>query len=269
MSTTVAHTIEDQVMTIVLDGPDTMNSLTPSVLEQLEAAVDVADADSTLRAVVITGAGERAFCVGMDITFLGDCFDDPLGTFLPFLRTYNALLRRLEGLGVPVIARVNGLARAGGMELILACDFVVAAHEAKVGDIHVEFGMPPGAGASQRGPRKLGDQRAKALMLTPLWLDGPAMVEWGLALSSVPRAGLDAEVEKLLALLRGRSRPALAITKRLLNSSHTMDLEQGLRYERELFSRLHEEVPEVAEGYRAFVEKRAPVWGDADVGHLR
>lgn len=266
--TTVRHGVDNQVMTVVLDGPDSMNSLTPAVLAGLDEALDVAEADHTLRAVVITGAGERAFSVGMDIAFLESCFADPHGTFMPFLRSYHAVLQRLESLGVPVIARVNGLARAGGMELILACDFVIAADEAKVGDIHLEFGMPPGAGSSQRAPRKLGDQKARALMLTPLWLTGPQLVEWGLALASAPRAGLDAEVEKLLGLLRGRSRPAMAITKRLLNSVHSMTLEEGLRYERELFSRLHEEVPEVAEGYRAFVEKRDPVWGDVDVRNL-
>lgn len=266
--TQVRYATDDQVMTIVLDGPDSMNSLTPEVIAGLDAALDEAEQDHSLRAVVVTGAGQRAFSVGMDIDFLESCFADPQRTFLPFLRSYHAVLRRFEHLGVPVIARVNGLARAGGFELILACDFVIAADEARVGDIHLEFGMPPGAGSSQRAPRKLGDQRAKALMLTPLWLRGPEMVQWGLALASAPLADLDDEVGKLLALLRGRSRPGLAITKRLLNSVHTMTLEEGLRYEREMFSRLHEEVGEVAEGYRAFVEKRQPVWGDVDVRNL-
>jgi len=266
--TAVRYGVENQVMTVVLDGPASLNSLTPQALDGLDAALDAAEGDHTLRAVVVTGAGERAFSVGMDIDFLGSCFDDPQGTFLPFLRRYHGVLARIEDLGVPVVARVNGLARAGGFELILACDLVVAADEARVGDIHVEFGMPPGGGSSQRAPRKLGDQRARALMLTPLWLDGPRMVEWGLAFASAPRADLDAEVEKLLALLRGRSRPALAITKRLMNATRSLTLEEGLRYEREMFSRLHEEVGEVAEGYRAFVAKRDPVWGDVDVRHL-
>ncbi|MFY1694693.1 MULTISPECIES: enoyl-CoA hydratase/isomerase family protein [unclassified Solwaraspora] len=266
--TDVRYATDDQVMTIVLDGPETMNSLTPAAIAGLDAALAAAEVDHTLRAVVITGVGDRAFSVGMDIDFLESCFADPQRIFLPFLRSYHAVLRRIERLGVPVVARVNGLARAGGFELILACDFVIAADEAKVGDIHLEFGMPPGAGSSQRAPRKLGDQRAKALMLTPLWLRGPELVQWGVALASAPRAQLDDEVGKLLSSLRGRSRPAMAITKRLLNSVHTMTLEEGLRYEREMFSRLHEEVPEVAEGYRAFVDKREPVWGDVDVRDL-
>ncbi len=267
--TIVHHSITDQVMTVVLDGPDSLNSLSPEALDGLEAALDVAEHDITLRALVVSGTGERAFCVGMDIDFLGPCFADPFGTFLPFLRRYDAALERLEALGFPVIAKVSGLARAGGLELILACDFVIAADDARVGDIHLEFGMPPGAGGSQRAPRKLGDQRAKLLLLTPMWLDGPMMVSWGLALSSVPRAELDDKVEHLLMNLRGRSRPGMAITKRLLHAPRSMSFDEGVRYERELFSRLHEEYDEAAEGYRAFVEKRTPHWTDVDIYDLR
>ncbi|HET6154103.1 MAG TPA: enoyl-CoA hydratase-related protein [Marmoricola sp.] len=262
---TVVHQVTaDQVMTVVLDGPDSLNSLTPEAVDGLEAALDIAEADPTLRAMVITGAGDRAFCVGMDIDFLGPCFADPLGTFLPFLRRLDAALERLENLGFPVIAKVNGLARAGGLELILACDFVIAADEAKVGDIHLEFGMPPGAGGSQRAPRKLGEQRAKLLLMTPTWLDGPTMVAWGLALSSVPRTQLDDQVASLVAMLRGRSRPAMAVVKRLIGAPRSMTFEEGMRYERELFSRLHEQYDEVAEGYQAFVDKRTPSWRDVD-----
>ncbi|HZJ07414.1 MAG TPA: enoyl-CoA hydratase/isomerase family protein [Nocardioidaceae bacterium] len=266
--TEVLFRTAEQVMYITLSGPESMNSLTPKVIDGLNAALDLAEGDESLRAVVITGAGSKAFSVGMDITFLGDCFSDPQQVFLPFLRSFHKVLRRFEHLGVPVIARVNGLARAGGFEIILACDLVIAAEEAKVGDIHLDFGVPPGAGASQRAPRKLGDQKAKALLLTPLWLSGQKMVEWGLALSTAPLADLDAEVESLLGSIRGRSRPGIAITKRAINAAQSLSLDEGLRYERELFTRLHEEAPDAAEGYLAFVEKREPHWGDADVREL-
>ena len=154
--TQVHHSIADQVMTVVLDGPDSMNSLTPEALAGLEAALDIAESDLTLRAMVVTATGERAFCVGMDIDFLGECFADPLGVFLPFLRRYDAVLGRLEGLGFPVIAQVGGLARAGGLELILACDFVVAADEARVGR------HPPGLrDAARRGWQPTGAAQAR------------------------------------------------------------------------------------------------------------
>ncbi|GGM46123.1 enoyl-CoA hydratase/isomerase family protein [Dactylosporangium sucinum] len=259
--TTVRFTAENQVLRVVLDGPGAMNSITPDVVAGLNAALDAAERDTSLRAIVVTGVG-RAFSVGMDIDFLGACFADPGGTFVPFIRGYHRLLDRLQDFPVPSIAAVNGLARAGGFELLLACDFVVAADEARVGDIHLGFGMVPGAGASMRAHRKLGDQRARALLLTPTWLDGPRMVQWGLAIAHAPLADLAAEVAKITDSLRGRSRPAIATVKALLNAAGDLPLAEGLRLEREMFSRFLDEVPDMAEGYRAFVEKREPQWGN-------
>lgn len=256
---------ENQVMHVLLDGEATMNSIDPTVLDGLDAMMDEVDSDSTLRAVVITGAGSKAFSVGMDLAFLERCFGDPDGVFVPFLHRFHAVLRRLERLPVPVVAQVNGLARAGGFELILACDIVIAAAEAKVGDVHLNFGVPPGAGASQRAARKLGDQRAKALMLTPRWLRGPELVEWGLALAIAPRAELDAEVERFLDDLRGRSRPVIAMVKLLINAPGELTVDEGLRLELSLFERFIHDVPDAAEGFQAYVEGRPATWGDADV----
>lgn len=267
--TAVRARTENQVMYLLLDGAETMNSLSPSTLDDFERALDAAEADQDLRAVVITGAGEKAFSVGMDITFLESCFADVHGVFLPFLNRLHALLRRIELLPVPVIARVNGLARAGGFELLLACDLVVVAEDARVGDVHLKFGVPPGAGATQRAARKLGDQRAKALVLTSMWLDAPTMVEWGLAFSAVPRDRLDDEVERLVATVRGRSRPAIAVAKLAIGAAQNLTLEEGLRYELELFEKMQVSTADAGEGFRAYVERREPRWGSADVRQLR
>ncbi|MFA1541897.1 enoyl-CoA hydratase/isomerase family protein [Actinomadura monticuli] len=257
--TEVRTAVTGTVMTITLDGPDRMNSLSPDTLDGLEAALDAAERDASLSSLVITGTG-RAFCVGMDIGFLGACFADPPGVFLPFIRRYHEFLDRLEACPLPSVAAVNGLARAGGFELLLACDFVIAADEAKVGDTHSDFGIVPGAGASQRAPRKIGDQRARALLLAGRWLSGPEMADWGLALASVPRADLAGEVARLTGALGDRSRAVTGIIKRLLNAAPDVTLAEGLRLERELFTRFHEEVADADEGYRAYVEKRRPVW---------
>lgn len=266
--TDVEYTVSDQVMRVVLDGEATMNSLTPRTISQLDGMLAAAESDRSLRAVVIRGAGDKAFSVGMDITFLGECFADPEGVFLPFLRSYHATLRRIEALGVPVVAQVDGLARAGGFELILACDIVLVADDAKVGDVHVSFGVPPGAGASARAVRKLGDQRAKALMLTPRWLDGPTMVAWGLALSSHPRDQLEGAVEEFVGSLRGQSRPVMAMTKHLINASRELGFREALDHELATFERALRDVPDLAEGYQAFVERRPAHWGDAELGGL-
>ena len=259
--TEVLVEVTGQVMHVTLDGPDSLNSLTPHVLDGLEAAIDRADASRSLRALVIRGTG-TAFCVGMDIDFLGDCWANPHTVFVPFIRRYHEVLDRLEALPVPSVAAVNGLARAGGFELLLACDFVVAADEARVADTHRDFGVVPGAGATIRAARKLGDQRARALLLAGRWLTGPEMTAWGLAVANAPLAGLDDEVRRLTDQLCGRSRPVTAAIKQLLNAAPDLPLAEGLRLERELFTRFLEQVPDAAEGYRAYVEKRPPNWGD-------
>jgi len=260
--TDVRVEVSGQVMHISLDAPESMNSLTPAVLDGLTTALDAAEESTSLRALVVRGVG-KAFCVGMDIDFLGECFADPFGVFLPFIRRYHEVLDRLEALPVPSIAAVNGLARAGGFELLLACDFVVAADEAWVADTHRDFGVVPGAGASIRAARKLGDQKARALLLAGHWLTGAEMTRWGLALCNVPLAGLDDEVQRLTDRLCDRSRPVTAAIKQLLNAAPDLRLADALRMERELFSRFVESVPDAAEGYRAFVEKRPAHWADA------
>lgn len=265
--TEVLREVRDQVMYLTIHGPATMNSMTPESMAGFEAALDEAEASDDLRAVVVTGTGDRAFSVGIDITFLGDCFGDPHGVFLPYLDRFHAVLRRFELLPVPVVAAVNGLARAGGFEIILACDLVVVADDTRVGDIHLEFGVPPGAGASQRAARKLGDQRAKALMLTSMWLDAETMVRWGLALEAVPRADLMAAAERIVDRVRGLSRPGIAATKLTIGGAQDRTLSQGLAFEREMFERFLA-TEGADEGYAAFVEKRRPEWGSADVSAL-
>lgn len=248
-------------MQVILDGPGSLNSLTPDVLERLDAALSLAEQSTSLRALVLRGVG-RAFCVGMDIDFLGECFANPFGVFVPFTRRYHELLDRLEALPVVSVAAVNGLARAGGFELLLACDFVVAADEARVADTHRDFGVVPGAGASVRASRKLGDQKARALMLAGRWLTGAEMTQWGLALTNVPLAELDEEVRRLTDQLCGSSRQVTAAIKQVLNVAPDLQLAEALRLERELFVRFLESARDASEGYRAYVEKRAPNWGD-------
>lgn len=253
--------VTGQVMHLTLDGPGSLNSLTPEVLGRMDNALSLAEQSRSLRALVLRGVG-TAFCVGMDIDFLGECFANPFGVFVPFIGRYHEVLDRLERLPVPSIAAVNGLARAGGFELLLACDFVVAADEARVADTHRDFGVVPGAGATVRAARKLGDQKARALLLAGRWLTGAEMTQWGLALSNVPLAELDDEVRKLTDQLCGRSRPVTAAIKQVLNAAPDLRLAEALRLEREVFHRFVESVPDASEGYRAYIEKRSPHWGD-------
>lgn len=258
MSDVVEVSIAERIARITLNRPAALNAFDESLLEGLARALDHVEADSSLRAAVITGAGD-AFCVGLDIGLLGRAFADH-AYFEDVLHRFMALLLRVEALPIPVIAAVNGLARAGGFELLLACDLVVAATEARIGDTHLAFGLLPGGGASQRLPRRVGHQAARDLLYTGRWIDGAHAEQIGLALRAVPRADLDDAVEQICARLRPLSRVALATTKIAIERGAELPLREALAVELELFATNLANDPAVDEGYRAFVEERAPRW---------
>jgi enoyl-CoA hydratase/carnithine racemase len=236
-------------------------SLTPGLLDHLEAALDQVSTDLSLRALVITGPQEEfdsIFSVGMNIDFLGECFADPPGVFIPFVTRYHALLHRIEELPVPIVAAVNGLARAGGFELLLACDFVFIATEAKIGDHHLASGLPPGAGAAIRAQRTMGTQRAKEVLFTASWLTSEEAVASGIALRAVPRAQLHHEISEFIKKLLPTSRSAIAATKlALIQAEPTRD---GCAAELALFADFVTNDPLASEGYRSWIEKRKPSW---------
>lgn len=240
-----------------LDGGG-VNSLDEEALGGLANLLDRAEDDREMRALVLTGAGPT-FCIGLDIDLLGRAFGDH-AYFRDVLTRYHALLRRIELLPVPVIASVNGTTRAGGFELLLACDLAVVADEARVADHHLHFGILPGGGATARLPRHVGRQRARELLLTARWLTGPEVVDYGLALRSVPGERLPQATAELLARLVDKPRGALTRLKRLLDAQDGSALEPAGRLELDHFLRFLDEDPLAADGYRAFVEKREPVW---------
>lgn len=248
----------DRVVYATLHRPDALNGITPEVMDGLEGAMAAVHADETVKALVITGSG-RAFSVGLDIDLLADAFAD-LDVFERTVRRLKGVLCDLEALPVPVVAAVNGLTRAGGFELMLACDLVIAAAEARIGDTHLSFGIVPGGGASQRLPRRIGRQAAREIILTGRWLTGAECAELGLALSAVPGDQLAGEVESLVDRFRPLSRPCLAATKAAMTEGEDLPLDAALDVELRHFLRFLAEVPDADEGYRAYVEGRDPSW---------
>lgn len=244
---------------LTIERPQAQNALTPAVLDLLAQACDEIERDRALRALVITGTG-RAFSVGMDITFLGDCFADPLGTFVPFVSRYHDLLLRLERLPVLVIAAVNGLARAGGFELLLAADLVVVADEAKIGDVHLGSGVPPAGGATFRSRRALGEQRARDLLYTARWMKADECLSSGLAARIFPTATFRSEVEAFVSQITNTSLSALDATKRAFEETRGLNHEEAAKAELAIFTKFVAEDPQANEGHRSFVEKRAPQW---------
>jgi enoyl-CoA hydratase/carnithine racemase len=247
---------ENRVATIRLNRPDALNALSPGLITELTAAVTDAGEDQSIKALVIRGEG-RAFCAGADLTYFQTTFSDT-SLLPPYLAQITDLLHRIETLPFPAIAVVHGFALAGGLELMMACDMTLVADDARLGDQHVNFGLMPGGGSTQRLPQRVGLQRAMELLTTGRWISGPEAVEWGLALRSVPADGLDDELEGILALLRTKSREGLGLIKATTLRGMGLSIEDGVALESHAFISYMTTSPHPAEGIKAFIEKRQP-----------
>ena len=247
---------ENRVATIRLNRPDALNALSPELLAELSSGVAEAGNDESIKVLVIRGEG-RAFCAGADLTYFQTTFEDP--ALLPdYVAQINETLGQIEKLPIPVIAVVHGFALAGGLELMMACDMALVAEDARIGDQHVNFGLMPGGGSTQRLPRRVGLQRAMELLTTGRWLSGAEAVDWGLALRSVPAEKLDEELEKLLGPLRTKSRAGIALIKSVTLRGRGLSIEDGVALESLAFVQYMTTSPHPAEGIKAFMEKRQP-----------
>jgi 2-(1,2-epoxy-1,2-dihydrophenyl)acetyl-CoA isomerase/putative hydratase len=196
----------DGVTWVTLNRPHALNAATEQMHAELLAAFTAAAADPGCRALVLTGAGDRAFCIGSDLAFLDSALsgtDPDFGLFAAYLQRLNQVVFALEQVPVPTIAMVQAQARATGFELAVACDLVMIAADARIGDVHTPYGHMPGAGATQRTVAKVGLQRALELLWTGRWLSAAEAVETGLALRAVPAERLRAETAELAARLAG------------------------------------------------------------------
>ena len=253
---TVTLDIADRVATLRLNRPRALNALSKLMLEEMSAAVEEASRNDTLRALVVRGEG-RAFCVGADLAYLESIFDNP-PALDEFLALFADVLERLERFPVPTIAVAHGYALAGGLELLLACDLAIADEEARIGDQHVNVGLIPGGGSTARLPRRIGAQRALDLIYTGRWLTGREAAAWGLVLSAAPHDALNGEVEKLLAVLRPKSRKALGWVKHLVHHGQDLPIPDAAAYERDTFVQYVTASPDPREGVEAFRGKRQP-----------
>lgn len=247
----------DRIAIIRFETPDLLNSLTEQRFTDIEQALDAVENDPDIDALIITGSG-KAFCVGLDLELLDKAFDD-LGYFEQVVRRLAALIARIEALDVPTIAAVNGFARAGGFEMVLGCDFLIIADEARIGDVHTDSGVVP-ACVSLRLKRRVGEQRAKEILWTARWYGGAEAVAIGLALKSVPLASLMDEAIALAASIADKPPPAIESLKSVFREGAEMGVAEGAELELRSFMRYMSEQPYGKEGYRAFREKRLPSW---------
>jgi len=227
------------------------------MLAELSAAFAQLGSEDAVRAVILTGAGAKAFAAGADIGELNALPDARGGEAQA--RTGQALTRALEKLRVPVIAAVNGFALGGGCELALACDIRIASEHAKFGQPEVNLGILPGYGGTQRTTRLLGEGAAMYMCLTGEMVDAQEALRIGLVQKVVPLDGLLPEAQRIAALIAAKAPLAIAATKRAINEGASLPLDDALALEALLFGQCVT-TEDFKEGSRAFLEKRAPAF---------
>ncbi len=246
----------DAVATIILNRPTALNALNDRLLTDFERIVQDTAVDPAVRALVITGAGEKAFCAGADLTELSKMTPQEAGTFA---RRIQRLLNLLEAMRKPVIAKINGFCLAAGLELALACDIRIATETAVFGLPETTLGLIPGCGGTQRLPRLIGKTKAMELLMTGERIDAAEAARIGLLNAVVPSNELDRAVNGLLTKLRAQSPAALGILKNAVNTGLDLDLKHALEYEADCFEAAFQ-TEDAHEGLTAFVEKRKPAF---------
>lgn len=226
------------VLRATIDRPEARNAISPTVVDGLEAAVRRAR-ESNARVLVIRGAG-GTFCAGADLAFVLSTIDQPGameedGAFTSVIRRLADVLDEMEAAPFATVAVVDGFALAGGCELLLACDVVVADEAARIGDRHLELGLLPGAGGSVRLHKALTPARSHWLLLSGEMVTGREAAEWGLVTRAVPRDQLDDVAEAMIARLASRSGDALAGAKEMIAAVRDIPVTDGVLAERRIF----------------------------------
>ena len=237
--------------------PERMNAFSPEISAGFAAAIEHIEREDLARVVVITGNG-RAFSAGGDLkTFCARVKADEHRLILASLRRMKSVLRRMETSRRPYIAAVNGVAIAGGLEVILCCDLVFAAESAKIGDGHLKYGVVPGAGSSVRLPRKLPRNVANRLLLTGELASARQMMEWGLVNEVLPDEDLIGYATEVANRIARLSPVGIGWIKHMITTGVEQPVDVALRNEIAAFE-AHCHSADFLEGVSAFSEKRAP-----------
>lgn len=243
---------EDGVTWIEIDRPKALNALNTPTLHELERALDEAAKDADLRVLVVTGAGEKAFVAGADISEMSNMGPTQARTFSS---VGHRVFEKLEKLPVPTIAAVNGFALGGGMELALACDLIYASEKARFGQPEVNLGVIPGFGGTQRLPRKIGPMRALELCFTGDMIPAEKAREVGLVLEVFAPEALREGVDAIAKKIASKGPLAIAALKRVIIEASACDPRTANALEQETFGVLFGS-DDQKEGMRAFLEKR-------------
>lgn len=244
----------DGLTTLTIDRPKALNALNADVLTQLADALSSLPEDT--RCVVLTGAGDKAFVAGADIKAMSEMsgIDGR-----EFARKGHLVADRIEQAPVPVIAAVNGFALGGGCEMVLACDFAIAADNAVFGLPEVGLGLIPGFGGTTRLSRRVGDARARQLLFTAAKIDAAEALRIGLVNEVLDKDALMPRAQAIAAQIAKNAPIAVAYAKKSARMAEETDLRTANEFEMSMIA-LTFTTEDTSEGLRAFIEKRAPEW---------
>ena len=249
-------TIDDGIATLTFNRPKALNALNTALLEELADALDSIGKDETIRVLILTGAGEKSFIAGADITEIATL--TPLGA-KKFAQFGQDIISKLQGLAIPVIAAVNGYALGGGCEMALACDFIYASEKAIFGLPEITLGVIPGFGGTQRLPRLIGANRAKEMIFTGKHLTAAEAKEIGLVNKTFAPEELMNAATEVAKTIAAKGKASLCAAKQTVSQGLNADLVTGLGIERDAFA-LCLANADAKEGTSAFLEKRKPVF---------
>jgi len=240
------------IATITLNNPKALNALTVETFEGLEAMLAELEKDASVRVLILTGAGEKAFVAGGDIAHLSSLDTDSARDFALLAQR---VISKIENLSKPVIAAINGYCLGGGNELAMGCDMRIAADSAKFGQPEVKLGIIPGFAGTQRLVRLVGKGVAKEIIFTGEMIDAQEALRIGLVNRIVPKDELLAAAKELASKMCDKSASAIKLSKEAIDNGVEMDFERAARYEADLFG-LCFATDDCKEGISAFLEKR-------------
>ncbi len=255
--------IEDGIATLTYNRPKSLNALNGELLDEMSQALDAVSADEGIRVLVLTGSGEKSFVAGADITELAKCNALQGKTFAA---KGQKAISKLQCLGIPVIAAVNGFALGGGSEIALACDFIYASENAKFGLPEITLGLIPGFGGTQRLSRLVGINMAKEMIFTGKMISAAEAKEIGMVNKVVSPENLMTEVMNTAKTIAAKGKVSLRAAKQVINAGLDVDLKTGCHMEVDAFS-LCMASEDAKEGTSAFLEKRKAVFRGSLTGN--
>ena len=248
----IIYEVKEGIATITFNRPKALNALNGALLAELNQALDAIAADENIRVLILTGAGDKSFVAGADISELAT-FDSLKAK--AFARSGHNIIAKLQQLPIAVIAAVNGFALGGGTEIAIACDFIYASENAKFGQPEINLGVIPGFGGTQRLPRLIGTNMAKEMIFTGKMISAEEALQLGLVNKVVPQGTLMEEVGKTAGAIASKGKVSLREAKLAINNGMNVDLASGCSIEIDAFSLCYAS-PDAKEGTTAFLEKR-------------